>query len=1065
MDVIVEIVHTRTGYPRDMLAPELDLEADLSIDSIKRVEIIGALADRIGLPQDAAGSAEDAIEELSRIKTLRGIVDWVSGHTARPEPPAAEAPATAPPALGRLRVEPQVLPAAPGDPEVLRGLRIGVVGVVGDAGDFGEAGDGQGIGAAVTGALRAQGVDVRQLGQGEAGFDALIDLSALRPGAPPVLPEAFPGLRLALTGGVHRLLLVTARGEAAGAGVHGFARSACLEYPGRLIRAVEVHSKEDPERIAAQLLAELSCAPAAEPTAPSAEATAPASVAYTADGLRVTPRPVPAPLAPGDGTPPLDADSVVLLTGGARGITARTALALARATGCHVELMGRTPQPPPEADEFGHAADRVALRAALIATGLRTPAEIEAAASRILAEREVRATLAALATVAASVGYHCADVTDEQAVRVVVAAVRARHGRLDGIVHGAGTLNDGLLRDKQPAAFAEVFATKVTGARHLAAAAAEHGAAPAPRFLALFGSVAGVYGNRGQTDYAAANDALDGLAHLWAESFPGRVLSIDWGPWAAESGGMVSPELARAYGRRGIPLIDPDAGGAAFLAELAHGTDVQVVLMAAEGDEGVSGVPDRDRQGRGSGQRRHHRGPRPTDAAIVGMGAVFPGAADLAAYRRNLLAGTDCIGDVPPGRWDPEVYYDPDGANGPASGDRFYCRRGGFVDGLAAFDPTRFGIMPATVEGAEPDQMLALHATAEAIADAGGEGRLPADRSRIGIVLGRGGFMGVATARLDQRVRTAHQLAQTLRELAPDLGERRIAAVRSAFQEALGPERPDASIGLVPSFTAARTANRLDFHGPAYTLDAACASSLLAVDQAVGLLAGGRCDAVVAGAVHHCHIATLWSVFTQLRALSPSERIRPFDRRADGTLLSEGTGVVLLKRLADAERDGDRIYAVIRGTGVAGDGRAASLMSPLVAGQVRALERAWREAGLDPRAPGALGLLEAHGTGTPVGDTAELDTLARVFGPYAGGGDDGAGGDRPAGDESGAANGLDAGNAIGFGSVKSMLGHTMQASGMAGLIKAALAVYEGCCRRPCTWRSRTPAWPGPGCGR
>ncbi|MFE3939112.1 polyketide synthase, partial [Streptomyces goshikiensis] len=415
------------------------------------------------------------------------------------------------------------------------------------------------------------------------------------------------------------------------------------------------------------------------------------------------------------------------------------------------------------------------------------------------------------------------------------------------------------------------------------------------------------------------------------------------------------------------------------------------------------------------------RGPRPDDAAIVGMGAVFPGAADLAAYRRNLLAGTDCIGEVPPGRWDPEVYYEPAGAGGPARGDRFYCRRGGFVDGLATFDPTRFGIMPAAAEGAEPDQLLALHATAEAIADAGGEDRLPADRSRIGVVLGRGGFMGVATARLDQRVRTAHQLAQTLREVAPELGERRIAEVRSAFQEALGPERPDASIGLVPSFTAARTANRLDFRGPAYTLDAACASSLLAVDQAVGLLAAGRCDAVVAGAVHHCHIATLWSVFTQLRALSPSERIRPFDRRADGTLLSEGTGVVLLKRLADAERDGDRIYAVIRGTGVAGDGRAASLMSPLVAGQVQALERAWREAGLDPRAPGALGLLEAHGTGTPVGDAAELDTLAQVFGPPEPSG-------RPG---------------IGFGSVKSMVGHTMQASGMAGLIKAALAVYEG----------------------
>ncbi|MFJ7209087.1 beta-ketoacyl synthase N-terminal-like domain-containing protein [Streptomyces sp. NPDC098789] len=414
------------------------------------------------------------------------------------------------------------------------------------------------------------------------------------------------------------------------------------------------------------------------------------------------------------------------------------------------------------------------------------------------------------------------------------------------------------------------------------------------------------------------------------------------------------------------------------------------------------------------------RGPRPTDAAIVGMGAVFPGSADLSAYRRNLFAGTDAIGDVPPDRWDPEVYYDPSGAEGPAVGDRFYCRRGGFVDGLATFDPTRFGIMPATVEGAEPDQLLALHATAEAIADAGGDDRLPADRSRIGMVLGRGGFMGVATARLDQRVRTAHQLAQTLRELAPDLGERRIAEVRAAFQDALGPERPDASIGLVPSFTAARTANRLDFRGPAYTLDAACASSLLAVDQAVALLAGGRCDLVVAGAAHHCHIATLWSVFTQLRALSPSERIRPFDRRADGTLLSEGTGVVLLKRLADAERDGDRIYAVVRGTGVAGDGRAASLMSPLVEGQVRALERAWREAGLDPLAADAVGLLEAHGTGTPVGDAAELDTLARVFGPPAAG-------RRP----------------VGLGSVKSMLGHTMQSSGMAGLIKAALAVHEG----------------------
>ncbi|MYW03251.1 type I polyketide synthase, partial [Streptomyces sp. SID3343] len=412
-------------------------------------------------------------------------------------------------------------------------------------------------------------------------------------------------------------------------------------------------------------------------------------------------------------------------------------------------------------------------------------------------------------------------------------------------------------------------------------------------------------------------------------------------------------------------------------------------------------------------------GPRPDDAAIVGIGALFPGAMDTARFWDLIVSGTDAIRDVPTDRWDPALYYAPGTAGEPARSDRFYCRRGGFVDDLATFDPTAFGIMPAVVDGAEPDQLLALRTSAEAIADAGGEARLP-DRSRIGVVFGRGGYMGVATARLDQRVRTAHQLVRILSELAPDLDRARLTEIREAFQSSLGPERPEASIGLVPSFTASRIANRLDLGGPSYTVDAACATSLLALDQAITELRSGRCDAVLAGSVHHCHIATLWSVFTQLRALSPSERIRPFDRAADGTLISEGTGAVLLKRLADAERDGDRVYAVVRGVGVTSDGRAASLMSPLVAGQVRALEQAWRAADLDPRAPGLLGLLEAHGTGTPVGDEAELTTLGRVFGP------------RAANDRADVA----------LGTVKSNIGHAMQASGIAGLIKAALALHH-----------------------
>lgn len=406
---------------------------------------------------------------------------------------------------------------------------------------------------------------------------------------------------------------------------------------------------------------------------------------------------------------------------------------------------------------------------------------------------------------------------------------------------------------------------------------------------------------------------------------------------------------------------------------------------------------------------------RQLPVAIVGMAVLLPGAKDLDTYWRNLVDGVDAVREVPEGRWDP-VYYRPGDPGGTA--DRIYCRRGGFVDGLAEVDAARFGIMPSSVAGTEPDQLIALSVAARAIADAGGEERLP-ERDRVGVVLGRGGYLNPGLVRLDQRVRTAHQLTRTLGELLPHLAPDQLDRVRAAFTETLGPEHPESAIGLVPNLAASRVANRLDLRGPAYTVDAACASSLIAVDQAVGELASGRCDLMLAGGVHHCHDITLWSVFAQLRALSPSQRSRPFHAAADGILIGEGTGVVVLKRLADAERDGDRVYAVIRGTGVAGDGRAAGLMNPDPGGQTRAVRQAWRTAGLDPRAPGSIGFLEAHGTGTPAGDTAELATLAEVFGPD-----------------------TDSAAAPVIGSVKSMIGHCMPAAGVAGLVKAALAVHH-----------------------
>ncbi|GAB1643164.1 beta-ketoacyl synthase N-terminal-like domain-containing protein [Krasilnikovia sp. MM14-A1259] len=400
--------------------------------------------------------------------------------------------------------------------------------------------------------------------------------------------------------------------------------------------------------------------------------------------------------------------------------------------------------------------------------------------------------------------------------------------------------------------------------------------------------------------------------------------------------------------------------------------------------------------------------------AIVGMAALFPGAADLDQYWQNLIAGKDQITDVPADRFD-ALFYDPAHADRP---DRLYCRRGGFLDGEAVFEPLKFGIMPNSVGDIEPDQLIALEVAAAAVADAGGPDRMP-DADRVGVILGRGGILSPAAARYAQRVRMSSQVIGILRELIPDLDEDRLDLVRARFDERLGKHQPEGTIGLVPNLAASRVANRLNLRGPAYTIDAACASSLLAVDQGMTELAAGRLDAVLAGGTHHVHDISFWSVFNQLQALSRKGGIRPFDADADGVLIGEGTGMVVLKRLADAERDGDRVYAVIRGSGTSSDGRSASMFNPASSGQALAIRRAWEAAGLDPTAPDALGLLEAHGTATPTGDAAELVTVAEVFGPHTGG-------QRPV-----------------IGSVKSMIGHAMPAAGIAGLIKATLAVYHG----------------------
>ncbi len=397
------------------------------------------------------------------------------------------------------------------------------------------------------------------------------------------------------------------------------------------------------------------------------------------------------------------------------------------------------------------------------------------------------------------------------------------------------------------------------------------------------------------------------------------------------------------------------------------------------------------------------------DVAIIGMACVFPKAPDLATFWRNVEAGVDAITEVPAHRWDP-VYYDPSSA----SPDRVYARRGGFIDDFANFDAGKFGIMPAAARATEPEQLLALQVAADALADAGYAERSFARRT-TSVVVGRGHYFGPRMVRMLDVTRGSQQLVESLRRLLPDLPEAQIAEIKKDFQARCGTYNADAAIGLVPNLLASRVANRLDLGGSAYTIDAACASTLLAVDLAVGELREGKADLALAGGVHLCHDVAFWSVFSQLGALSRRQEIRPFDRNADGLLIGEGIGMFVLKRAADARRDGDRIYAVIRGVGTSSDGRDTGLMAPGVEGQVLALTRAWNDAQLDPA---SVGLVEAHGTATTAGDTAELTTLARIFGAAGGG-------------------------RVPLGSVKSMIGHAMPAAGAAGLIKATLAVHHG----------------------
>ncbi|MBF0467516.1 MAG: acyltransferase domain-containing protein [Desulfamplus sp.] len=393
--------------------------------------------------------------------------------------------------------------------------------------------------------------------------------------------------------------------------------------------------------------------------------------------------------------------------------------------------------------------------------------------------------------------------------------------------------------------------------------------------------------------------------------------------------------------------------------------------------------------------------------AIIGMGSIFPKSSGLKAYWRLLFNGEDAIDDIPEeSHWSLKDYFDEN----PATADHTYCKRGGFLPWIS-FDPARYGFPPKNLEATDTSQLLGLMVAEAALQDAGYPSAADADHIRTSVILG---VTGTQELVIPLGARLYHPVWKRALEEHGITGEKqesiinRISGSFPKWQENSFP-------GLLGNVVAGRIANRLNLGGTNTVVDAACASSLSAIHTACLELASGRCDLCVSGGVDTLNDIFMHMCFSKTGVLSHTSDARPFSRDADGTVLGEGIGMVVLKRLEDAKHDNDRIYAVIRGLGSSSDGKTGGIYAPDADGQLRALESAYAKAGIDPS---TVELFEAHGTGTKVGDKIEFTALKSLVEKN------------------------DARNHSAVGSVKSMIGHAKAAAGAAGLIKGTLSLYH-----------------------
>lgn len=759
------------------------------------------------------------------------------------------------------------------------------------------------------------------------------------------------------------------------------------------------------------------------------------------DGRRTVPELVAAPAAPG----PLPAGPA-LITGGTGGIGLHLARHLARSGSERLILVGRGAVPG--RGQWERLADDPDPRVA----------------ERFTALLELLATGVSL-----SVRRHALD--NGPSLRRLIAG-SVGEGGLDTVYHCAGVFGT-------PRSFltlpdvdlAGILLPKVSGLRALWSALVPR----RPRRLVLFSSVAAVVPRlaAGHLAYAAANAALDDFA----ETYDGRegiaVRSVRWPVW---DGLGMADRVTESGARLGLPPLPPD-----MALELLSGAlrlD-RPVLLAARADPAavaeairrpVSAVPSgKDRPesvsselglvgtavARALGLDPADFGPdavlsdlgldsllmaelvrhleqatgRPIDPtlvqeattvaslasalgveaktgenpdvappapvpgpsgsagpepiAIIGMGGRFPGSADPEALWAHLRASRDLVGEVPGDRWDVDAIYDRAGGRG-----RSVSKWGGFLSDAAEFDPEYFGIDPRAARFMDPLARKTLEVTAEAVADAGYHPEELHGR-RVGV------FLGTRAA---------------------------------TYREHLRPLPREAVAGLNQNFMAAHVSQYLDLTGPNLVVDSACSSSLVALHLAVTSLATGESEMALAGGADLLLDEEQYVMLSAAGALSPQGRCRTFDEAADGLVPGEGAAVVLLRRLADARRDGDRVLAVIEATGTNNDGRTMGITTPSARSQRELVGEVLERGRIDPR---TIGYVEAHGTGTLIGDPIEVQALTAVYRHYTG--------DR---------------QFCGIGSVKSNIGHLLSAAGAAGLVKVVQTLRHGLlvptlhCHRP-----------------